>query len=133
MPFGLNLNTLEKRQKNDYFQYYNENGELLILISKEHGHGWSTQCTGEEQLRLASDTVIIDYFFKFYDEEHTLKKKYDAKKFFKSSLLFPSFFNYESIHCLRPHFVLKNKIFQIREYDGVEKIYYYNSSLWFQS
>lgn len=136
----INFDELEKRPKDDFFQYYNKNGELLILLLKEYGSGWSSQCSGKEQLRLASDTDIIDLFYTYYSRRYEPAKELTkddlvpAKNFFQSSSsVFPNFFVFDSIHLLRPYFVLKNKVFQIKEYDGFEKIYYFNPSQWFQS
>ena len=132
---------LEKRQRKDctYSQYYNKNGELLILLLKDYGTGWSSQCSGEEQLRLASDSDIVDLYFTYYFEKYDINMELEkdalmpAKLFFTSSAVFPNYFQYDLIHKLLPHFVLKGKMFQIREYDGLEKIYYFHPSHWLES
>ena len=119
-------------ENKSFSQYYNKEGEVLILMNKNYGYGWSTQESGEKQLQLASDVEIIKLFYTYYgkkDKELTDEELLPAKKFFDKYNI--KNFHYRNINKLQFHFILKNKTFQIRQYDGLEKIYYYRANDWF--
>lgn len=115
-----------------FSQFYNKNGELLVLLHKNHGCGWSTQENGKRQLQLASDATIIRLFLNHYQDkknkELTEEELLPAKQFFDKNF---KYLFYEHINKLSLCFILKNKTFQIREYDGLEKIFYYRPLDWF--
>lgn len=90
-------------------RYYNENGELGVLVSYDFGAGWSTWNYEE----LAYDKRIIEKWLERVDS--------DEMKDYIESLGYrrPYMGGYEDLEL---EFVPRGTMFCIHEYDGAESI-----------
>lgn len=97
-------------------KYYNDKGELGVLISPGYGAGWSTCYFGGDSndYAIALDKRIIEYWI---NHNHS---KTEMEEFLKS-------IGYDKIYMggyeqLELVFVPKGQMFCIHEYDGYETI-----------
>lgn len=118
---------MEFRKIKNLEYYYNEDGDIVVLISEQFGSGWSTSNGGK--IELAVDKRIVEFFLKHIDDSDYMQKlssfndnevKTEAKKYFASmGYKDVCFFGAEDIdfYC-----VPKGSKIEIREYDGDEEL-----------
>lgn len=102
-------------------KYYNDKGELGVLISPGWGAGWSTwqnnfydNKEGEEKYAIALDKRIIEFWINHnYDKE---EMRYFLKSIGYDNVYMGGFDQLELI------FVSKGQMFCIHEYDGNESL-----------
>lgn len=107
--------------------YYDEDGDIIVLISEQFGSGWST--SNGDKIELAVDKRIVEFFFKHIDDSDYMRKlssfndnevKTESKKYFASM-------GYKDVCFLGAkdidfYCVPKGSKIEIREYDGREEL-----------
>ena len=101
--------------------YWNEDRtKYAVLVSPGYGAGWSTW----NQRELAYDKRVVEYYLKHSHSTNTEDVAFKMEKL-----------GYEGVYCggwhkIHLEWVDKNAIWKMREYDGSERIEYYNPDCW---
>lgn len=101
-------------------RYYDEEGNLVVLVSPGYGAGWSTW----DRPEIALDKRIVEYFIKNHPTEE------EMEKFIQELGYDPYMGGYDQLKAMPiPH----GTLFQIREYDGSEYIETFDESGWIKA
>lgn len=100
-------------------RYYNENGDLAVLVSHDFGAGWSTWHVPA----LAYDKRIVEYWIA-----NPKASEKEVEEYLES-------IGYDNVYAggyyqIQLEYVPKGSIFRISEYDGRELIEYQEDGGW---
>lgn len=99
-------------------KYYNEKGQVGVIISPEYGSGWSTYNDNNSQLVFDANLI-----------EAVLNQNITEILTIAENILPNGYFS--SVNKLEVVFLEPGTIFRIDEYDGFESIVIYNPSEYF--
>lgn len=99
-------------------RYYNNDGQLAVLVSHGYGAGWSTW-NDEYGIDLAIDKRVVKVFFEY--KTFGKKIKHDELRDWLESIGYHNVYTggWEDI---RIEWVDKGTMFRISEYDGAESL-----------
>jgi len=99
---------------------YIRDGQVAVIISSQHGAGWSTWQRRDD---LLFEPAIVDYLLR-KDLDHLLEYL---------KLKYPDLKNYVNVKSLEVEWVPEGSEFIVMEYDGVETIYLKDKINWIKA
>lgn len=115
-------------------RFYDEHGNLAILISPGFGTGWSTD---NEILEFAIDAELVKMVYDAVHPSSVPKEKIEKRcKEIVDEIDKPDPYFYLNLfgwNNVIIKWIPKGKVFQIRNYDGNEYIQYFNKEEWIEA